>query len=593
MKRFIHSSVGLTLLILLNHLIVVRPSNTLRSCVDGRGKNSTARKPRGVNTPAPVDCKLGPWSAWAPCSACQQKTYQHRYLEQANQFGGNPCLGNKLEEKICPSDIQCNRQDLCGEDFTCQETGRCISRRLLCNSDPDCRDGSDENECGDLENYEDTFCKQLFPIPGSEISARGYNALTGEFLLNTIDPGYYGGFCEYVYNGDWRELTYNAFCEHMSYNEDEKYYRKPYNIHYYQFLAQADSGSSSEFYNDVTSLLRAKKEEDSFNFGFTIGISVVEGGFSHKQDSKSLKNISEYTDQNLGFIRHLTKIQTSQFKMRSRGLVLDEDMYQSLIELPEEYDYGAYSQFINSYGTHYITSGIMGGILEYIMVVDKKSMERNEITGEQAGQCNALSLGIAKVGPMDLSVSADFCNRHGFQNTDNKKESSMVKDVINLIRGGDTASSGGLLAVYDEKTYRHWGKSLKYQPALIEFEILPIYELVHFSTAKSGNAKLENLRKAWHEYLREFNSCRCQPCKNNGQTMLDGTSCRCLCPSGFEGPACEETQRKGPTHGNWGCWSSWSFCRSGSKTRSRHCNNPAPLNDGSPCLGKASQTVSC
>lgn len=56
--------------------------------------------------------------------------------------------------------------------------------------------------------------------------------------------------------------------------------------------------------------------------------------------------------------------------------MLHEDMLQSLMELPEQYDFGAYSRFINEYGTHYITQGIMGGLLDYVVVVDKKVMKK-------------------------------------------------------------------------------------------------------------------------------------------------------------------------------------------------------------------------
>lgn len=56
--------------------------------------------------------------------------------------------------------------------------------------------------------------------------------------------------------------------------------------------------------------------------------------------------------------------------------MLHEDMLQSLMELPEQYDFGAYSHFISEYGTHYVTQGIMGGILDYIVVINKEVMER-------------------------------------------------------------------------------------------------------------------------------------------------------------------------------------------------------------------------
>ena len=63
-----------------------------------------------------------------------------------------------------------------------------------------------------------------------------YNILTGEFMLPVLDHQYFGGRCEYVYNGEWRKFTYDAMCENLSYNDELKNFRKPYNYHTYRFM---------------------------------------------------------------------------------------------------------------------------------------------------------------------------------------------------------------------------------------------------------------------------------------------------------------------------------------------------------------------
>ncbi|XP_057305398.1 coadhesin-like [Hydractinia symbiolongicarpus] len=50
-------------------------------------------------------------------------------------------------------------------------------------------------------------------------------------------------------------------------------------------------------------------------------------------------------------------------------------------------------------------------------------------------------------------------------------------------------------------------------------------------------------------------------------------------------------------HGNWGGWSSYSACPvtcgGGVRTRTRLCNNPAPVNGGNICIGSSTQQLNC
>ncbi|XP_062994457.1 complement component C8 alpha chain [Elgaria multicarinata webbii] len=555
---------------------------------------------RQTGTPAPINCRLSQWSQWTDCFPCQEKRYRYRTLLQPSKYGGNKCTGDLWDTTACNPTGACVANQDCGTDFRCQETGRCIKRHLVCNGEPDCRDESDEADCEDPERA----CDDLDPVPGIARIAQGYNILTRKGAQIAYDPKFYGGQCESVYNGEWRELKYDAACERLYYGDDEKYFRKPYNVHFYQFLAYADSGFSSEYFDDAKDLLEALKKDSSSGFGVTVGISPanvpvsLELGFSFSSGQGSLRNATNYASKNLGFVRVLTRVQTARFKMRRDGIVLDEDMLQSLMELPNEYNYGMYARFIDDYGTHVMTSGTMGGIFEYILVINKDEMRKSEVRQDTVSSCFGLSIGVNFQFQEGVSLGAkaqyNDCSASGTQDNGSESKKSFIEDVIPRVRGGDSASIARLMETSSANAYRYWGRSLKLNPTVIDFELQPVHELLRRTSLAHIEPKRQNLKRALDEYLMEFNACRCGPCQNNGEPMLMGGTCVCECSVGSQGPACENTRRTGhPIHGSWSCWTPWSPCQSGSRRRSRYCTNPAPSNGGTSCAGRNAQAEAC
>uniref|UniRef100_A0ACB8F465 Uncharacterized protein n=1 Tax=Sphaerodactylus townsendi TaxID=933632 RepID=A0ACB8F465_9SAUR len=89
--------------------------------------------------------------------------------------------------------------------------------------------------------------------------------------------------------------------------------------------------------------------------------------------------------------------------------------------------------------------------------------------------CMGVSVGVSlTIEEALLTVGAkasyDDCSKSGERAQDASKTKSVIEDIIPRVRGGDTKSVGRLLESWNANAYRYWGRSLKLNPTIIDFE---------------------------------------------------------------------------------------------------------------------------
>ncbi|NWI16209.1 CO7 protein, partial [Crypturellus soui] len=290
-------------------------------------------------------------------------------------------------------------------------------------------------------------------------------------------------------------------------------------------------------------------------------------------------------------------VEVAQFiNNRPDFLTLAEPFWKELANLPVVYDYNTYRRFIEHFGTHFLHSGSLGGHYKVIFKMDTDKMKAEGLSLTDMYKCTTSGWNafIVKKKKTECSKLDEILRAAS------GSSGSRIKGD-HYIEGGSPGAVAGLSYLElnnpagNSQRYSFWAGSVTTYPSVIKQKLTPLYELV--KEVPCSSVKKHYLRQAIEEYMAENDPCKCRPCQNGGEPAVEGTQCVCYCKPYTFGAACElgtlVQDQPGVVDGRWSCWSSWSPCSGGRKSRSRVCNNPSPQGGGKACIGEQRESRSC
>lgn len=532
----------------------------------------------------PINCQLTEYGPWSDCSPCARKQFRTRFVARPAQFGGSACSEELTEERPCYPSTQCKLPPIsCRDDFQC-DNGRCINSTLTCNRQNDCGDNSDERDCADL--------KVVCPIekrvaPGADLVGNGFDAMAEEPRGAVLDNMFMGGSC--IIKRPPSTLLYH---------------RVPHNFETLNIKAAVVEDFSTEPKPLITQVINMKQSTSSESSQqgqghFFFPIFFFSGrSMTNSNSKKAAFEASKTTDSK--FLRVHQILPVSTFKVRDPGdLVLSQPFLQFLHALPLEYNYALYREIFQRFGTHYYSSGVLGGHYDLLYQYSREELKSSGETEEHIVGCLNRELTWSVI----LYTEHSRVSRCTDSRMTQKFQGSYVQaseKSFSLVKGGRTREAAALAwerqgPAPDKTSYKNWAKSVLENPAVVEYKLLPIVDLVR--RIPCAVTKRRHLRRALLQYLDEFDTCKCAPCPNNARPVLSGTECKCVCQTGTFGTNCE---RRAPdftsegVDGYWSCWGPWSNCGATMKRRrTRRCDNPSPLRGGQPCTGPDRQEEPC
>ncbi|GAB1299214.1 Complement component C6 [Apodemus speciosus] len=511
----------------------------------------------------PINCVLGDYGTWSDCDPCTEKQVKVRSVLRPSQFGGQPCTEPLVTFQPCVPSKLCKIEETdCKNKFLC-DSGRCIPSKLECNGENDCGDNSDERDCGRTK----PVCPRTYaPIPSVQLMGTGFHFLAGEPRGEVLDNSFTGGICKVIKSS----RTSNP-------------YRIPANLENINFEVQAiEDDLKTDFYKDLTTLGNNKnearklsgEEKDVFNVPIFYSSKKSE---SSRHNSAFKKAIEASHKKDSSFVRIHKVIKVLNFTMKKTDLQLSDVFLKALARLPLEYNSALYSRIFDDFGTHYFTSGSLGGKYDLLYQFSRQELKNSEVSLCSPGCPGTHSVDQAGLKLRNLPASASQmlglkglteeqtqnCVRYEtkkrflfFTKTykedrcttnklSEKYEGSFLQGAeksISLVQGGRSLQAAALAwekgtSGPEQNVFSEWLESVKENPAVVDYELAPITDLVR--NIPCAVTKRNNLRKALQEYAAKFDPCQCAPCPNNGRPRLLGTECLCVCQSGTYGENCE------------------------------------------------------
>ncbi|CAL8320832.1 unnamed protein product [Lota lota] len=519
----------------------------------------------------PISCALTMFGEWSECSPCAKKQLRTRSVLRPSQFGGEACSEELTEERPCYPNTECRLPEVnCKEQFKC-DNGRCINSTLTCNTQNDCDDNSDERDCGGV--FRSVCPREIRVPPGSDLVANGFDAMAEESRGPVLNNRFMGeGEC--VVKRPASILLY---------------YRAPHNFEQFEIKV----GVTDDFLEQARPVTTSK-------------LSVVNSDAENhldfwrlfKKSHRQVLDASRQKDSTMFRVHQVLPVAT--FKVRNpSNVVLSGPFLQFLNALPLEYNYPLYRDIFRRFGTHYYSSGALGGEYEMIYQYDTETVTSSGDITDTFSQC------IFKENLQFYFFYTKYTSSNRCTNTfmnERYKGSYMnaARKSYSLVKGGQAREAAKLAWQSDSVTppreaYTEWTQSVIQNPVVVDYQLRPLVELVRGLPCAATKRRL--LRRALVTYLEEFDVCKCAPCPNNALPVLSGTECKCLCKTGTFGPNCD---KRSPGYtaegvdGSWGCWGPWDECGAAMKRqRTRKCDNPAPLRGGQPCQGARMEQEPC
>ncbi|KAM9590486.1 LOW QUALITY PROTEIN: complement component C6-like [Morphnus guianensis] len=293
---------------------------------------------------------------------------------------------------------------------------------------------------------------------------------------------------------------------------------------------------------------------------------------------------------NSNYIRVHKVISVANFTMKQSDLQLSDIFLKALNHLPLEYNYTLYSRIFDDFGTHYYTSGKMGGSYDILYQYSSEELKNSGLAVDESVECvrtettrhvffwkkkkvstrcttNRMtvkhegsilesaeqSVSLVKGGRSEYTAALAWEKKGAFPGhavftmLESTKDNPMVTDFEAYIARCIVLACSFKVSITFNMPDSRVTASCVVSSAFKILQLTPSRTLLHLDNCLlngclPGVAIMDlvknvpwavtrpcNLRRALREYVGRFDPCQCASCPSNGRSVLSRTECLCLC----------------------------------------------------------------
>ncbi|XP_075784803.1 perforin-1-like [Pelodiscus sinensis] len=193
---------------------------------------------------------------------------------------------------------------------------------------------------------------------------------------------------------------------------------------------------------------------------------------------------------------------------------------QALRLLPPSYKPDTYRSFLATYGTHYLSQAVLGGLMQQLTAIPTCRAVLDELTDTEIRE----NLGSKFLENLGLNQFPSGSHSHESSIQGNLRSPVPYMEKRVEVIGGSSHTKELFSTNQSSTTFSAWLQSLKASPGLVSYSLGPIHTLV-----RPGDPRREALRRAVKEYVAERGQRMCPwSCPEGGVfDSLDPCTCHC------------------------------------------------------------------